>query len=226
MKAVIFDLDQTLLDRERSLLAFVRWQCRGMLRSHINDEEAFVSRFIALDANGAVWKDRVYEALVEEFKIEGWSTAELLSVYENCFCAFAVPKLGVPEALEEISVSYRLGLISNGMSPFQERNFRALGLSSHFKSVIVSEAVHLRKPDPRIFHRCCDELGVIPSNALYVGDHPVTDMEGARDAGLKTIFIPTDLHPHCPAADATCHDMGQLARIINQLSEQSTGTME
>lgn len=213
-KAVIFDLDQTLLDRERSLLDFVKWQCRGMLRSHIRDEAAFVARFVELDANGTVWKDQVYKTLLEEFAVGGWSAEELLSVYENCFCGFAVPKQGIIEAVELLSKSYQLGLVSNGRSPFQERNFRALGFATLFKSVIVSEAVSLRKPDPRIFHLCCSELGVTPSNSIYVGDHPLADIEGARNAGLRTIFIPGSLHSDCPSADAVCADMSQLARLI------------
>jgi putative hydrolase of the HAD superfamily len=37
MSAVIFDLDQTILDRQQSLVNFVTWQCRGMLRADIKD---------------------------------------------------------------------------------------------------------------------------------------------------------------------------------------------
>jgi len=134
MRAVIFDLDQTLLDREKSLLDFLTWQCEGMLKPYIEDQ---------------------------------------------------------------VSSDYKLGLISNGMSPFQERNFKGLGVASMFDSVIVSAAVNLRKPDPAIFHLACAELKVNPDEAVYVGDNPIADIEGARDAGLRTIFIPSTTYPHC-----------------------------
>ena len=124
MRAVIFDLDQTLLDRERSLLDFLSWQCDGMLRPYIDDQAAFIARFVELDANGTVGKDKVYSMLIDEFHLEGWSCAELLSVYESCFCGFSVPRPGALEALNALSTRYKLGLISNGMTPFQERNFR------------------------------------------------------------------------------------------------------
>ncbi|MFT5123252.1 MAG: putative hydrolase of the HAD superfamily [Candidatus Omnitrophota bacterium] len=143
----------------------------------------------------------MYAALIREFQIEGWSCAELLAIYESCFCAYSVPKPGILDALTEISTRYKLGLISNGMSPFQERNFRGLGVASIFESVTVSAAVNLRKPDPAIFHLACSELDVLPSEAFYVGDNPIADIEGARDAGLRTIFIPSSAHPHCAAAD-------------------------
>ncbi len=87
-----------------------------------------------------------------------------------------------------------------------------------FSSVIVSAAVNLRKPDSAIFHLACSELGVRPDEAVYVGDNPVADIEGARDAGLRTIFIPSVAHPHCVAADATCSDMSQLPGIISEIA--------
>lgn len=223
MRAVIFDLDQTLLDRDRSLLGFLVWQCEGMLKPYIDDKVAFISRFVELDANGTVWKDKVYSALIGEFQIEGWSCAELLSVYESCFCAFSVPRPGVLEALDTISTRYKLGLISNGMTPFRERNFRGLGVVSMFSSVIVSAAVNLRNPDPAIFYLACSQLGVRPDEAIYVGDNPIADIEGARDAGLRTIFVPSVSHPHCVAADASCSDMSQLPRLINKIGEQYSG---
>ena len=194
-----------------------------MLRPYIDDHAAFISRFVELDANGAVWKDKVYNELIAEFQIEEWSCAELLSVYEACFCAFAVLKPGVLEAINTISTRYKIGLISNGMTPFQERNFRGLGIASMFSSVIVSAAVNLRKPDARIFHLACSELDVSPEEAVYVGDNPIADVEGARDAGLRTIFIPSAAHPVCAAADASCDDMSRLPEILNTIGERDSG---
>jgi len=219
IRAVIFDLDQTLLDRSSSLSAFLRWQTEGMLKPDLKNPAGFISRFLELDANGTVWKDKVYSTLIDEFNLEGWSCSELLSVYEYCFCAFSIPKPGVPEALNTIGKHYKLGLISNGMTPFQERNFRTLGIASMFGSVIVSAAVNLRKPDPAIFHLACSELSVTPNEAVYVGDNPVADIEGAKDSGLRTIFIPSAVYPHCMSADESCNDMSHLPQILNKIGE-------
>ena len=220
MRAVVFDLDQTLLDRTASLLEFLRWQAAGMLGSELEDPDAFISRFVELDDNGRVWKDEVYRRLIEEFEIGGWAMEELLSVYENRFSTFCVPRLGVRQAIEElVEANYRLGLISNGKTPFQERNFRALGFADHFGSIIVSEAVGLRKPDARIFHLGCSELEVTPEEAAFVGDSPTADIEGAKEAGLRTIFVPSDLYPACEIADETCRDMHELPRVIAKLGQ-------
>ena len=85
MKAVLFDLDETLLDRNLSLRHFCRWQATEQLG--LNRVDDYVSRFIALDANGSVWKDRVYWMLKCEFGLQ-WSVDELVSQYLNHFCEF------------------------------------------------------------------------------------------------------------------------------------------
>ena len=220
IRAVIFDLDQTLLDRATSLLEFLRWQVEGMLKPDLENPADFVSRFVELDNNGRVWKDEVYQRLIEEFDIENWKVEELLSVYVSCFCAFCVPRLGVDRAIQELAENYSLGLISNGKTPFQERNFRALGISELFGSIIVSEAVGVKKPDPKIFLLGCSDLNVYPEEAVFVGDNPDADIKGAQQAGLKTIFVPSEFYPNCENADKTCEDLSTLPSLIIELGEQ------
>lgn len=71
IKAVIFDLDGTLLDRDASLEKFVEAQYNRLNEwlGHI-PESQFAERFIELDARGYVWKDKVYRQLAEEFRLK------------------------------------------------------------------------------------------------------------------------------------------------------------
>lgn len=217
IRAVIFDLDQTLLDREASLSNFLDWQITEQLCEDLDNPNAFKTRFIELDANGMIWKDRVYAALIEEFKLHKWTVEKLLSTYLDHFCKHCIEKEGATETVKELSKNSRLGLISNGKSPFQENNFKALGFSSHFHSILVSEAIGLRKPDAKIFKLSCSELGVTPEQSVYVGDNPISDIEGAKNAGLRTVFIPSEHYPKCAMANATCHNLELLPQIIYQL---------
>lgn len=215
MKAVLFDLDETLLDRSQSLKRFASWQAQGMLRSSISDEIAFSERFIELDSNGRVWKDKVYSQLVEEFSISDWTVAELLKSYELCFSDFSRLKPNALEALETLHRGgYKLGLVSNGMSPFQERNFNALGVSSLFSTVIVSDAVGYRKPDKKIFLLACDSLCVQPLETVFVGDNPSDDIDGANDCGMYTIYIPSHHGESYENADEICRDFSDLVGIV------------
>lgn len=218
IQAVIFDLDQTLLDRKTSLLQFLKWQTSNLLSGEIRNPAVFIRRFIELDANGTVWKDKVYAELIRTFNIHSKSVDELLASYLHDFQRFCVPFPGTVGAIRELSSSHSLGLISNGMSPFQERNFHALEFAPLFQSVIVSEAVGIRKPDPKIFELGCRQLGVATDEAVFVGDNPVADIEGAKNAGLRTIFIPSDLFPDCSMADTTCVDWEDLPKIVAKMA--------
>ncbi|ASP38520.1 haloacid dehalogenase [Bacterioplanes sanyensis] len=217
-RAVLFDLDETLLDRTASLKQFALWQATGMLRNQINHAQQFCDRFVELDDNGRVWKDRVYQQLTDEFAIQGWSMQELLSSYELCFSGFCQEKPGVSAAIKSLhQQGYRLGLISNGKTPFQERNFQALGLCKYFDVVIVSEAVELRKPDAAIFRLACERLDVPVSQAIFVGDNPIADIQGAHQAGMKTVYIPGFFGEHCVEADRVCSHFEQLPKLVQEL---------
>ena len=215
MKAVLFDLDRTLLDRDASLKKFVVWQAKGMLSSQLEDTELFTERFIELDANGKVWKDEVYKILIEEFAISGWSIAELTASYELCFSGFCQPKQGAIEAVEILhQEGFKLGLISNGKSPFQEHNFNSLGISSFFDTVIVSAAVGLRKPDRAIFELAASELRIELPEAVFVGDNPIADIQGAKQAGMYSVYIPRYDGDLCKDADAVCNNFRELPDIV------------
>ncbi len=215
MKSVLFDLDGTLLDRATSLNNFIHWQANEMLKYDISNKEQFTSRFIELDKNGSVWKDKVYEILIDEFKISNWTVKELLSTYELCFSAFSKPKHGVLYAVNKLhKLGIKLALVSNGKSPFQERNFRALGISKLFDVIVVSEAVGLRKPDKAIFDLACKMLQTEASNSIFVGDSIKSDIDGANNAGLYSIYIPSFLHEECDSANIICDDFEELPNLV------------
>ena len=218
MKAVLFDLDRTLLDRDASLKNFVTWQARGMLRSQVTDIECFTQRFIELDANGTVWKDEVYKILIDEYAIAGWSVEELTTSYELCFSGFSQPKQGAVEAVEVLHQNgLKLGLVSNGRTPFQERNFNSLGVSNLFDTVVVSAAVGLRKPERAIFELAVQRLGVELSEAVFVGDNLVADIQGAKNAGMYSIYISSSEGDRGDDADAVCNHFGELYDLVRTI---------
>jgi putative hydrolase of the HAD superfamily len=67
-----------------------------------------------------------------------------------------------------------------------------MGLADRFEHVIASGALGITKPDRRIFEFACEKFGVPVSDALYVGDRLATDAVGARDAGLRGVWLVRD----------------------------------
>ena len=82
----------------------------------------------------------------------------------------------------------RLGVVSNWDERLPKLLDR-LDLVRHFDVVVVSSAVGLEKPNPRIFKHCLEQLGVEPEEALHIGDGPIDDVEGAMAAGMRALRI-------------------------------------
>jgi len=62
-------------------------------------------------------------------------------------------------------------------------------VAKYFDSMIFSEEIGIRKPDPRIFYLAAERLGVQPCEIVHVGDNLKTDVWGAMNAGLKAIHF-------------------------------------
>jgi putative hydrolase of the HAD superfamily len=161
-KAVLFDLDGTLLDRETSIEHFIAAQydrltaCLG----HIPKTD-YITRFIELDCRGHVWKDKVYQTLVTEFEIRGITWQKLLGDYEIQFQFHCVP---FPHLIEMLSVlkqqGYSLGIVTNGLGQFQTRSVAGLGIRDYFDTILISEIEQVRKPQLEIFQRAMARLRV------------------------------------------------------------------
>jgi len=86
--------------------------------------------------------------------------------------------------LEELARHYQLATISNGNA-----DVRRLGLEKYFKIIVSADEIGLSKPDPAPFLAALERAGVEPQQALHIGDHPVDDIQGARDVGLHTLWF-------------------------------------
>src|SRR5215207_7029411 len=91
IRALLFDLDETLLDRTQSLTHFIQAQYRRFYpHFHHISLERFLQRFVELDAQGSVWKDKVYQQLIAEEQITDVGWEELLDDYLTGFAASCV----------------------------------------------------------------------------------------------------------------------------------------
>jgi putative hydrolase of the HAD superfamily len=107
------------------------------------------------------------------------------------------------EALRAAGI--RTVVVSNWDWSLHER-LQETGLAALVDGALASAEVGIAKPDPAIFHRALELVGVEPRDAWHVGDTPEADIEGARAAGLRPILIARD-----GAAGA---DVRSLAELI------------
>ncbi|MCP3026376.1 HAD-IA family hydrolase [Halobacillus sp. A5] len=211
IKAVLFDLDGTLLNRDQSLERFARRQYSRFhtLRAKLT-ESHYVERFMKLDEKGYVPKELVYASLAEEFNITETLTEELIHDYFDVFhqSCIAFPKLTcMLNTLK--NQGYQLGIITNGRDPFQMQNIRALEIEHYFDVILISEKEGLKKPDPRIFHRALNRINVMAEESVFVGDHPEKDIQAALSVGMHSVLKKDDYW----SADSIEHVISELDEI-------------
>ncbi len=114
---------------------------------------------------------------------------------------------GVPEALDTLRKhGFRLWLLSNAQRAFTAYELRALGLEDKFDGIYLSSDYQCRKPDVRFFRALLDGEGLAPARCLMIGNDRETDIAGARNAGLSTLYMHTNLTPAQQAeADPALH---------------------
>ena len=188
--AVLFDLDETLLDRTASVKAFLADQhARFADRLDGVSPQTFCERFLTLDARGSAHKSVVYPALLAELGGTADSAALAHDYYANSH-KHARPMPGMAETLVALRRrGLALGIVSNGETETQWRNIDALGLRDWMAVVLISQAEGLRKPDAALFRRAAERLGLAPEDCVFVGDNPVADVLAASAAGMQAVWL-------------------------------------
>jgi putative hydrolase of the HAD superfamily len=220
VKSVLFDLDGTLLDRDKSIEQFITVQHDRLndRLSHIPKID-YANRFIELDCNGHVWKDKVYQTLVDEFNIDRLSWQDLLQDYKTQFQFHCLPFPCLFEMLDVLKQQgYLLGIISNGRGEFQTQAISGLGIQDYFDTILISEIEQLRKPQPEIFHRAIERLGVSAQNSIFVGDNPEADILGAKNAGMQAIWKRSSHWLAAQAADATIDELSEIPAFLARVN--------
>jgi HAD superfamily hydrolase (TIGR01549 family) len=118
-----------------------------------------------------------------------------LNVFFQDFIDTLELRAGAKKILEQIQGQCKVGLISNFThAPVIHKSLRKLDICRYFNAIVVSEDVGWRKPKAEIFQDALRRLQVQAEEAVYVGDSPIEDIKGAKDAGLKTIFVPSQFN--------------------------------
>ena len=103
---------------------------------------------------------------------------------------------GVTEALKKLRQDgYRLWLLSNAQRVFTAYELNHLGLAPYFDGIYLSSDFGCRKPDIRFFSALLEEQQLKKENCLMIGNDLDTDIAGAKNAGLSTLYMHTNLTP-------------------------------
>ena len=224
IKAVIFDLDNTLLDFMKMKEYAVKAAIAGMIEAglDIDDEES-------------------YKTIVSIYEEEGWENQQIFNYFldrtvgevNNKYLAAAIVAYrrareanlllypNVNHTLVELmKAGIKLAVVSDAPSREAWMRIYYLNLHHHFDIVLTFDDTNARKPSPIPFQMALKELKTEPSETLMVGDWPERDVAGANNLGIRTIFARygDSFGTIDSGADWDINDVYEIVGIVNELN--------
>ena len=92
----------------------------------------------------------------------------------------------------------KLGIVSDGTIDEQIYTLSKMGIIGFFDTIILSEAIGVNKPNPRIFEAAIKDLAIEPENIFIIGDDFKNDIVGGKKCGLKTIWVTETVRREIP----------------------------
>ncbi len=138
------------------------------------------------------------------------------SFYENELANNGIMLDGATEFLEAME-DYKKALITNGIGEIQRKRIESTDTGKYFDYIFISEEIGHQKPDKRFFDIVLSTIGVEKHQALVIGDSYSSDIKGANEAGIKSIFISFS-GEKCDRADFSVSSYKELEKTIRSLS--------
>ena len=192
IKAVIFDLDNTLLDFMKMKSSAVDSAIQGMIEAGLSIElnEARDKIFKIYDEKGYEYQEVFDELIITELgKINYKILASGIVAYKKTKEASLILYPFVLHTINELSkMGLKLGVVSD--APSREAWVRLCTVNLHhiFDAVVTFHDTGFHKPSPEPFKKILERLDVSAEECIMVGDWPERDVVGARKVGMKTAF--------------------------------------
>jgi putative hydrolase of the HAD superfamily len=189
-RAVFFDLAGTLVDFSPKAYEATLAEMASTLGAVPSEFSGLWNeRFFRYELNADV---AIEEDLAEILdKLGHFPQAELLVTASRLILKFEsnllVPRAGCKDALLALKeAGFKLGLIANQVAPVAQ-SWPTSELAPLFDDALFSCHVGYRKPDPRIYHLACANLGINPADSVFVGDGGSRELSGAAELGMRAI---------------------------------------
>lgn len=200
LKAILFDLDDTLFDHSHSSQVAMR-ALHAEHAAHLDYalfctehanllehyHEGFLKGEYSLDEARAARMTALFQHF--ELPVDKGIAWRVAMTYRDVHQANRQLVAGAGDLLEKLYCEYSLAIVTNNASIEQREKLRHLGIAGHFKALAISEEVGATKPDARIYYSALDQLGCEPHEAVMIGDNLRLDVQGAHDAGIAAVWF-------------------------------------
>jgi putative hydrolase of the HAD superfamily len=233
---IFLDFDDTLYDTHGNAVIALR-ELFGLLQldRYFDDPNVFYDEYWSANidlwtrySKGEITRDYL---IVERFRRPMMASEVFRSEEANVtpdyyldmsdrFLDFCSSKPGVVEGAHELmdylkGRGYRMHLCSNGFHEVQYKKLRACGLTGYFDTVILSEDAGANKPSQQYFDYAFRQSKAHAATTIMIGDNFNTDIMGAQQAGLDTIYF--NRYPDYPAPQPVTHEVASLRDIMDIL---------
>lgn len=222
IKAVIFDLDNTLVDFMRMKRQSVGAAIRGMIDAGLDlDYEGAHSRIMAIyDREGIEYQEVFDTFLTEHYgKINHKVLAAGVIGYRRARDAALVLYPHVTSTLTRlVKQGTKLALITDAPPKQAWLRLCALNLHHLFDVVVTPDETGAHKPSPKPFRFALQKLDLEPEEAIMIGDWPERDMAGGKSVGIRTVLARYGDRPFDgpSGADWEIDDISQLLKIVEE----------
>lgn len=213
IKAIIFDLDGTLIDSVTDLANSVNFTLAEIglpghtteeIRSYVGDGvQKLIKRSL-----GQTHLDKFDDAFAIFMEHYGSHCIDNTFLYQ-----------GVDETLPKLAQNYLLAVLTNKSVKFSLNILQALEVETYFKQVLGGDSFYTKKPDPEGIFYLADKWSIDPvSEMVMVGDH-ATDIEVGQRAGCKTVFIEGGIgEKRMLSPDFVIQSMDELPDLLRNLN--------
>ena len=227
IKAVVFDLDNTLVDFMAMKRQAVDAAIHAMRDAGLKlSPDEIRKRIDVIYAERGIEFQNVFDQLLfDEFsKVDYKILSSGVIAYRRAREAALVPYPHVYLTLMELTKMHvKLGVVSD--APGREAWLRLCYLNFHhiFDSVVTYDDTHVRKPAPDPFREVLKRLKVLPEESLMVGDWAERDVVGAAQVGMKTVFARygDTFGTQISHADYEVDDILQVVEIVKQINTKA-----
>jgi HAD superfamily hydrolase (TIGR01509 family) len=219
VQAVFFDLDYTLYDQSQYIRGALRNVSEAVARESLGDGRALTKSLFNVWRILGTDHSTLFDLWLERYGLLSRERVErCLAVFHDYRPGSLSLYPGVDQALQKLKIAYHLAIVTDGHPGMQRNKIEALGLGERVDSIVYSAELSRSKPDPEVFYHALRVAGVSPQAAVFVGDHPVRDILGARRAGMRAIRVMIGEFQHLPDhPEAAAHDRLRTLRGLPAL---------
>jgi len=227
IRAVIFDLDNTLTDFMKMKHASIDAAVDGMLDAGLplSREEVSKKIYVVYDREGIEYQQVFDRFLQEELgRVDYKILTSAVVAYRRARDSYLVLYPHVTYTLLELMKrGLKLAVVSDAPRLQAWMRLAQLQLQHLFDPVVAFEDTGERKPSPKPFQRAIEMLGIEPSQAIMVGDWPERDVVGAKGLGIRTAFARygDTFGTQQSGADWDLNDVMELIGIVDTLNGES-----